>query len=482
MLVKEQHIFEHTDMFIRSSAKCSTLANMRDLLPIIQPIADKLQGIFLSQLPPDGPDGGVTELNLVPWMSRAALEYISQAGFGYSFNALDPSNTNEYADAVRLLSPSAVRILILRPFIPLIVRTCSLQWRNRLVDWMPIAPLKNIRRIVQIMDKTSRKIFAEKKATLERRGGIDAPRTEGDLGERMKGKDIMSIMLRANSSSSETDRLTDAELLGQMNTIMFAGFETTTIAICRVIFILAERAEVQARLRSEIRAAKLRIASASDAQRWEDVPLSYDELMSLPYLDAIVRETLRVYPPTSLPSRTATRATTHPLQYPIRSTSGVPLHVIAIPEGTNIIMSILAANHNTEVWGPDAHEWRPERWLTSDGRQLGMSRDADAEGMPGQKDGVKYPGVYATMMTFLGGGRACIGFKFAEMEMKQVLTTLLSTVHFALPSAVDAQGQRKEIYWKMNALQVPVVRAPAGDDHTPQVPLDVRRVQEGDFL
>ncbi|KAJ8581364.1 hypothetical protein M405DRAFT_627868 [Rhizopogon salebrosus TDB-379] len=100
----------------------------------------------------------------------------------------------------------------------------------------------------------------------------------------------------------------------------------------------------------------------------------------------------------------------------------------------------------------------------------------------GIKDGMKYPGVYATMMTFLGGGRACIGFKFAEMEIKQVLTTLVPRIHFALPASPNEDGHVKEIYWKMNGLQVPVVRPPCGDDVTVQVPLDLRRVREGDFV
>lgn len=55
-------------------------------------------------------------------------------------------------------------------------------------------------------------------------------------------------------------------------------------------------------------------------------------------------------------------------------------------------------------------------------------------------------------------------------------------MHFALPSAVDESGAKKEIYWRMDGLQVPVVRAPHGDGKTAQVPLDIRLVTEEDFL
>ena len=55
-------------------------------------------------------------------------------------------------------------------------------------------------------------------------------------------------------------------------------------------------------------------------------------------------------------------------------------------------------------------------------------------------------------------------------------------MHFALPSAVDVDSARKEIYWRMDGLQVPVVLPPHGDGKTGQVPLDVRLVREEDFL
>jgi hypothetical protein len=65
---------------------------------------------------------------------------------------------------------------------------------------------------------------------------------------------------------------------------------------------------------------------------------------------------------------------------------------------------------------------------------------------------------------------------------EQVLTTLVPRIHFALPASPDEHGHVKQIYWKMNGLQVPVVRPPAGDHVTQQVPLDLRRVREEDFI
>ena len=149
-------------------------------------------------------------------MSRGALEYISQATLGYSFDALDADTPNEYAEAVRNLacvcsvcilgflrlilnrSPAALKLLFFRPFVPFIMRNFSLYWRNKMVDWLPIKPLKEMRRISEIMDATSRKIFEEKKAALSHTT-VDLSQDEAQAEDmQMRRKDIMSI-LRAHN-------------------------------------------------------------------------------------------------------------------------------------------------------------------------------------------------------------------------------------------------------------------------------------------
>lgn len=92
-----------------------------------------------------------------------------------------------------MASPTGLRIILLRPFVPLVMRNFSLYWRNKLVDWLPIKPLKELQRIVGVMDTAGRRIFAAKKSAMGQTNGHDLS-LEGNLRERMKGKDIMSIM------------------------------------------------------------------------------------------------------------------------------------------------------------------------------------------------------------------------------------------------------------------------------------------------
>lgn len=59
----------------------------------------------------------------------------------------------------------------------------------------------------------------------------------------------------------------------------------------------------------------------------------------------------------------AFRDTTLPLAEPVLGKNGEILKDVTVPEGTEIVVAIRSANRNKAIWGEDAHEWRPERWL-----------------------------------------------------------------------------------------------------------------------
>ena len=77
------------------------------------------------------------------------------------------------------------------------------------------------------------------------------------------------------------------------STFILAGMDTTSNALSRILHLLAQNPSVQDRLRAELNAATA--GGTAD--------LDYDGLMSLPYLDAVCRETLRVYAPSIATSR-----------------------------------------------------------------------------------------------------------------------------------------------------------------------------------
>ncbi|KAG2368095.1 cytochrome P450 [Suillus spraguei] len=518
--VKDQHVFEEPDVFTMNNKAIFgdgliattgeqhrkqrkllnpvfSISNMRELLPTLQPIAHKLTSVIMSKLPSDG---SYREIDILPLLSRGALDGVCQAILGYPSNTLEATENNEYTEALRKISSMISKRMYLRPIVPIVMRNLSSYWINKLVDLLTTPWIhteftedaREFRRIVELMDRGSKKAFAEKKAALETPATSSSTdvHSEADNTKSGRRKDMMDIMLKANSASSSSEQLTDAELLGQMNVMVFAGLDTTTSALSRCIYLLAKNPLIQARLRSEIRDAIKSTSLAQDSSSFSEhdnplLHLSYDALINLPFLDGVVKETLRLYPSLSHMSRKVLKPTILPLQFPVRSSSGAQISSIEVHEKALIVISILVANRNRTMWGDDANEWKPERWLSSPGRKDGPGTDVPSHGaemlssklsapIPGVKDGARYPGVYSNMMTFLGGSRSCIGFKFAEMEMKEIIAALVLRLQFVLPTD-------KEIQWKLRAFHTPVVKPPGGDGVSPAVPLNVRLVQEEDF-
>ena len=95
--------------------------------------------------------------------------------------------------------------------------------------------------------------------------------------------------VRENSKAAEEDRLSDNELLAQVNTFLFAGTDTTANSLSRILCMLAANPDAQDKLRKE-----LFEVGAPDAS------LTYEVLDHLPFLDAVCRETLRLHAPVRL--------------------------------------------------------------------------------------------------------------------------------------------------------------------------------------
>ena len=176
--------------------------------------------------------------------------------------------------------------------------------------------------------------------------------------------------------------------------------------------LLATHQDLQNRLRAEI-------VDARKANGGDD--LGYQAIDDLQLLSAVIRETLRLYPPGPHVSRRyvnpihlppaprnrkcpasliltlsysfiiirSTRDDTVPLRYPVTSTDGkTRLSSIFIPKGTDIFLGIVSANTDKQIWGPDALEWKPERWLSP---------------LPQSVVDAKVPGVLPGLMTFTNG-------------------------------------------------------------------------------
>ncbi|KAB8356621.1 hypothetical protein FH972_024199 [Carpinus fangiana] len=181
------------------------------------------------------------------------------------------------------------------------------------------------------------------------------------------------------------------EIIDQMITFLGAGHETTatSIAWATHLLTLPENKHYQESLREEI-TSNCGCTSSPTA------------LESLPWLNAICEETLRLFPPVTSTARKTIRDT-----------------VIAgtrVPKNTMLVLFPWAMNRNPRYWGgQDAERFKPERWIDTlpDGR-LRSNKHGGAESN-------------FCEMTFLHGNRSCIGKDFAKAELRCILARLFET-------------------------------------------------------
>ncbi|PPQ92413.1 hypothetical protein CVT25_009902 [Psilocybe cyanescens] len=397
-----------------------SVKNLRGMTPMFVSIARELE-TQISSIVKNGPK----EIDLTGWLSRVALEAIGRGGMGVSFGKM--SEATIFSTSTKQLALEV---------------------------------------IVNIMEEEGTKILSKQQKDL-------ANEVEED-----DVKDIISILLRANRTSVESERMTDEELIAQTSyvatsllygyshhtnvicrTLIFTAMDTTSSAISRVLHQLAIHPEVQERLRAEV----------TEAYHNQDETIDFSNLAALPYLDAVIKETLRVFPPLPVAFRQTLKDTVLPLLHPITAEDGTVMNEVLVEKGTDVFVNVIGANHNPKTWGEDASEWKPERWLSELPESVTRIRD--------------YAGVYAHQMTFMAGNRSCIGFNFAQLEMSKnspvdrpmyiltsapgvVLALFLQSFEFSLP-------KDKDITWNLGLLMIPVLKG--SNSLESQLPLIIKK-------
>ncbi|CUA74773.1 hypothetical protein RSOLAG22IIIB_05714 [Rhizoctonia solani] len=366
-------------------------------------IAHNLVDIITSQIQANGTN--IEVVDIFKWVNLVALEIIGQAGMGHSFGVLE-GKIPDYLGASRDMFPLMMEMWYLQPFLPAMSRIGPPSLRRFVVEHLTHRPVQAMKNVVDTMNKTAVEIMRRKRAALEN-GTLDS--------EVASGQDIMTPLLRQNRVVVPNDQMTDEKILAQVNGLAFAGHDTTSSALSRTISVLSDHQEIQDILRSEIR----------EAYRLHGKNLNYDQLNSLSYSDAVCRETLRLYAPATFVNRVATKDWTVPLQYPARSEDGkITISSIHIPKGTDIRISLRAANRDKQPWGNDAEEFRPSRWL---------------EPLPKSVTDSRIPGIFSST-----------GMKFSQLEMKSILSTLLSSFKF--------EPSKDKIKWKNDGIVKPYIQ------------------------
>jgi cytochrome P450 len=227
-------------------------------------------------------------------------------------------------------------------------------------------------------------------AVISMRNTVERVVSDHKHGDR-RYDDMVAALLAA---TEDGQGFTEQQVLDETLTLMLAGFETTANALSWTWWLLAQNPEIAAKLRAEI-----------DATIGDAVP-TYDDIARLPYTMATIAETMRLRPPAWILERETREA--------------VDIGGFHAEAGHTILMSPWIIHQDVRWWGPDAHAYRPDRWINAEG--------AFDHSAPGQPRGAYFP--------FGAGSRMCIGEQFAWSEAVLVLATL---AHRWAPTIVPGQ-------------------------------------------
>lgn len=181
-----------------------------------------------------------------------------------------------------------------------------------------------------------------------------------------------------------------------------AGADTTAAALRTIFYLSLKNPNVWKKLSQSVLAAPF--AQLGSLQ----LPAPYSQTRAIPYLEAVVREALRLYPGNLFPQERVVPA------------GGLKLpDGRFVPEGTALGFNAYAMHRNKAIWGPDAEEFRPERFLRSEDEseaafndRMRLYNDSD--------------------LSFGAGSRKCIGMNLAMMEVYKTVATLVALFDFEL--------------------------------------------------
>jgi len=234
---------------------------------------------------------------------------------------------------------------------------------------------------------------------------------ETHLAEGAAFNDIATDVIAARDTDTG-EPFTREELIDQLGVFFLAGHETTASALTWLFFICAERPEIVTRMRAEIDTVV------------GDADVAFEQLKRLPYLRAVFRETLRLYPPITFMPRVALADTT--------------VGPRRLRRGALVMISPWTLQRHSDYWR-DPHCFAPERFLP-------------------ENDGELVEGAY---IPFGQGPHTCVGAGFAQTESLLIMTELLRRFDFEAlaggavrPAARLTTRPREQVFCRVSRRRV----------------------------
>ncbi|XP_023951630.1 cytochrome P450 4c3 isoform X2 [Bicyclus anynana] len=306
---------------------------------------------------------GPEAFNLWPIVSAYSLDSVCETAMGVKVKAQMNSNSPFLTCLANLLNIICERIfhLWLQP-----------EWLFRLFPQYN----EHQRCIHTLHDFTDEVIRRKRDEIKNEKQSQPESDSQFDLGN-YKRKSFLDLLI---SLSGGENGYTDLELREEILTLTVAGTDTSTVAMCFTLVLLGKYPEIQEKLYQEIKEV------FGESNR----PVVIGDIRSMKYLDRVVKETLRLFPPVPFVIRKVETEITLP--------SG-----LMCPSGSGIVVSIIGAHRDPKYWGPDAEHFDPDRFLP-------------------ERFNLQHACSY---MPFSNGPRNCVGYQYALISIKTVLTTIL---------------------------------------------------------
>ncbi|XP_055544826.1 cytochrome P450 4C1-like [Wyeomyia smithii] len=320
-------------------------------------------------------------VDVFPFITKAALDIICETAMGVKVNA-QTEGENEYIQAIYGVSELFLYRLI-RPWL-----------YPKFIFEMTKHGKKN-KEVLNTIHTYTKKVIQDRKEAMRRKGSAagngTAPteNTDDNLGVK-KRLAFLDLLLQGNENNNQ---LTDDDVREEVDTFMFEGHDTTTAGMSWALFLLGLHPDVQDKVHQEIDS----IFSGSDR------PATMQDLNEMKLLERCLKETLRLYPSVSFFGRTLSEdVTLAGYHIPARTLIGIQAYHV----------------HRDERFFPDPEKFDPDRFLPENSEN-------------------RHPFAY---IPFSAGPRNCIGQKFALLEEKSVISSILRK--FQVRSAKTREEQR----------------------------------------
>lgn len=355
----------------RLCSSAFTLSSVQALLPTFQKHVERLCDMWTTEI--RSSTEGPTKLNIQTCLSKMTFDIISEAAFGYKSDSLTNPLEKSSAAFNFLLTPSGSSVeRLFRMLLPNIYNKLPSEFNRKFQQSLDF--LHSL--IVTVIEEKREKMAADRTGK----------------GSSM---DLLEKLLLAKDVETGAG-LSKTQIRDHVMTFMLAGHETTAANLMWILLSLAKDPYIQTKARQEV------MSHLPDLGQ----PITYEDIEQMPYINCVVKEGLRLYPPAPVVLRQATKHMTLCDRFDI-------------PKDTIINISIGALHRNPAYWGEDAEEFRPERFL-------------DEERIPQQ-----------AYQPFISGPHMCIGYKFSLLEARLALALMLR--HFEFSPLPDVTYRKRQM-------------------------------------